>query len=245
MAEQQSLFDKTTVNMTQFQPHLGVQAGAAGYAKAQGRTYDPERALNARATGVVGHAVFQEHKAALARPMSPATSKSYDHLTREVNDQYDYMTRPKESGGLGIGVEVVDDNPYDDPKAMATDFAKTNQLRVLSTATTGGHAIWDDQTNDRFRAVHDVFGHLASGRGFSRDGEEGAYQSHAQMFSPEARGALAGETRGQNSYLNWGGGGFPENRGVTLPGWASDLDPIPPQKTRKIVPQGTQQSLGL
>jgi hypothetical protein len=93
----------------------------------------------------------------------------------------------------------------------------------LSTEATGPHHIFSDQENDRFRAVHDVFGHAATGRGFSRHGEEAAFLSHRQMFSKRALPALASETRGQNSYLNYGPGGFPEQetKPIGLPPFAS------------------------
>ena len=58
--------------------------------------------------------------------------------------------------------------------------------------------------NDVFRAVHDVFGHGMEGAGFRAQGEENAYQAHAKLFTGRALGALATETRGQNSWLNFG-----------------------------------------
>src|SRR5262249_10272335 len=48
------------------------------------------------------------------------------------------------------------------------------------------------------------FGHFKEGVGFRADGEENAWRSHAAMFSELARGALTSETRGQNSWLNYG-----------------------------------------
>jgi hypothetical protein len=71
-----------------------------------------------------------------------------------------------------------------------------------------------------FRAVHDVFGHAATGRAFDPHGEEAAFRSHYAMFSPQARPAMATETRGQNSVNNFGGlpkGEFAEQKVVTLP----------------------------
>jgi hypothetical protein len=58
--------------------------------------------------------------------------------------------------------------------------------------------------NDMFRAIHDYFGHAKEGVGFRGDGEENAWRSHASMYSPLARLALGTETRGQNSWLNYG-----------------------------------------
>jgi hypothetical protein len=58
--------------------------------------------------------------------------------------------------------------------------------------------------NDLFRAVHDVFGHGMEGAGFRAQGEENAWQAHARLYSGSALGALTSETRGQNSWLNYG-----------------------------------------
>ena len=58
--------------------------------------------------------------------------------------------------------------------------------------------------NDLFRAVHDAFGHGLEGSGFRAEGEENAWQAHIRLFAGPARGAITTETRGQNSWLNYG-----------------------------------------
>jgi hypothetical protein len=58
-------------------------------------------------------------------------------------------------------------------------------------------------TNEMFRAIHDFYGHAVHGNTFGPKGEEIAYGAHAQMFSPLARMAMASETRGQNSFVNY------------------------------------------
>lgn len=71
---------------------------------------------------------------------------------------------------------------------------------------------WPDQNgvmrqvlaNDLFRAVHDAFGHGLEGAGFRADGEENAWQAHVRLFTGSAVGAITSETRGQNSWLNYG-----------------------------------------
>jgi hypothetical protein len=57
--------------------------------------------------------------------------------------------------------------------------------------------------NEMFRAVHDAYGHGIHGNPFGAKGEEIAYHTHAQMYSPLARIAASGETRGQNSNVNY------------------------------------------
>jgi hypothetical protein len=58
--------------------------------------------------------------------------------------------------------------------------------------------------NDLFRAVHDAFGHGLEGAGFRARGEENAWQAHVRLFTGKAIGAITSETRGQNSWVNYG-----------------------------------------
>lgn len=58
--------------------------------------------------------------------------------------------------------------------------------------------------NDLFRAVHDAFGHGLEGAGFRAQGEENAWQAHIRLYTGSAQGAITSETRGQNSWLNFG-----------------------------------------
>lgn len=58
--------------------------------------------------------------------------------------------------------------------------------------------------NDLFRAVHDAFGHGLEGAGFRARGEENAFQAHSRLYTGAAIGAMASETRGQNSWVNYG-----------------------------------------
>jgi hypothetical protein len=60
------------------------------------------------------------------------------------------------------------------------------------------------RANDLFRIVHDYFGHVTHGVGFRADGEENAWRAHSAMYSPLARKAMTTETRGQNSWVNYG-----------------------------------------
>lgn len=138
--------------------------------------------------------------------LDPMAEAAYRAMAEETQRQFDILTRPISRGGLGIDVSVSDVDPYDTAKIegvrrMIEDL-NSGKLSVLSTATTGGHPYFGNDINNMFRAVHDAFGHAATGRGFNRHGEEAAYRSHARMFSPEARPALASETRAQNAYVN-------------------------------------------
>lgn len=137
---------------------------------------------------------------------------SFAAMKRDVDAQYRYLTRQ-----LGVRMQVTQDDPYASVQEMVADVRDNKRLKVLGTASTGGHPFFSNQDNDRFRFVHDAFGHAATGRGFDRHGEEAAWMSHLRMFSPEARPAMTSETRGQNAYLIVNGA-FPEQKVATLPG---------------------------
>ena len=121
---------------------------------------------------------------------------AYDQFMVEVDQQYDYLI-----GELGIVHEVTATDPYATVEEMIADIRDNHHLFTLATAATGSHADLSDAENDKKRAVHDAFGHAASGRGFDRHGEEAAYQSHAAMFSKLAQRAAVTDFRGQNATL--------------------------------------------
>ena len=58
--------------------------------------------------------------------------------------------------------------------------------------------------NDLFRAAHDAFGHGLEFAGFRERGEENAWQAHVRLFTGSAVAAITTETRGHNSWLNYG-----------------------------------------
>src|SRR5207244_312874 len=58
---------------------------------------------------------------------------------------------------------------------------------------------------DRFRAVHDIFGHAGVGGGFDRHGEYQAWLEHMSMYTGSGRDAMSSEYRGVNSAM-WASG---------------------------------------
>ena len=88
----------------------------------------------------------------------------------------------------------------------------TDQMRLENPLLEITPYVWKDQSgndkpvmvNDLFRAVHDAFGHGSEYAGFRPRGEENAWVAHSQLFTGPALKALTSETRGQNSWLNFG-----------------------------------------
>jgi signal transduction histidine kinase len=193
-------------------------------------TYNAEHGLDApsdrdwasvMADPALGTQIAADYEA--MQDYNAAAEPAYDALSGEVGEQFDFLTND-----LGIKVEFMDRDPYENVQQLRDDI-ENGHLGVLRTdATPPGHPYLSNEVNDQFRAVHDAFGHAAIGRGFDRNGEEAAYQSHAEMFSAAAVPALASETRGQNSALNYGGygarGEFAPQKFDLLPAADTEID---------------------
>lgn len=157
-------------------------------------------------------------------PEDPAVKASYNALIDETVAQLKALQKS------GLDIEFIKPgmkDPYEaSPRLAQIDVRDNNHLWVFPTdagfGSTGsataaelannpllrktGVTIGDREllANDAFRIVHDFFGHLKDGVGFRAGGEENAWRSHSRMYSKLARPAMTSETRGQNSWLNYG-----------------------------------------
>jgi hypothetical protein len=233
---QPRLFNPDDYGMKGFPAVPAVSEAARSYSATQGLKWEaPSKhvAVNPQR----GHEQYLAYRNAQRSPQeAPGIRRSYEVMREHVGKQFEHLTRPQEKGGMGFTFEAVDADPYDSPEALAQDVAN-RRIKVMKTATTGGHNFFTNEENDQFRAVHDVFGHVGIGRDFSRHGEEAAFLSHRQMFPKEAHAALASETRGQNSFLNYGPeGDFPDQgpgtKLIGLPSWVEG-DTMPKAKKPK------------
>lgn len=205
---------------------------------------DPER----------GARIAQAYQDMAHAPQDPAVREAYADLIRQTRAQYDALV------AAGYTFTFFDSNsdPYaGNPFAAMRDLRANQSMAVYGTydgyGTEGitGAAIegnpmladtglqWPDQAgtlymvtaNDLFRAVHDAFGHGVEGAGFRARGEENAWQAHVRLFTGPAVGAITSETRGQNSWLNYGPYGetnrtaklegtvFAEQKNGLMPDW--------------------------
>ena len=229
-----------------------LAAGAKSYAKGQGLPYRPGNIAAVRADPNVLHEIGGIVAKQQGAPVhiSPQMHESYAALHEHIGRQYEHLTSPVEKGGLGITHEVSAEDPYKNIGEAMNDVRVNRRLRTLATATTASGAgrpgspaldnpMMPREMNDKFRAVHDAFGHLATGRDFTRHGEAAAAQHHAAMFPPEAHPAMFSETRSQNSALIRLGN-FPENKPYVVPDWANKVQPkMPVPKRAKAEPHPT------
>lgn len=231
-------------------PNAAAQQAALDYMASTGRAYEPPTKYAAVNPGRASQ-IADAYDAMKHAPDDPEVRRAYDALVNETMQQWDQIKK------TGLKVDFIDPakgDPYGKPSDALRDIQDNNHLWVFPTeGGFGGSASKDvDITgnpllqpageingrpvvaNDIFRIVHDYFGHAQNGVGFRAGGEENAFLDHAAMFSPEARRALATETRGQNSWVNFGPFGeqnrvangadtqyAPQKTGL-LPEWVSD-----------------------
>jgi hypothetical protein len=151
-------------------------------------------------------------------PRKKDVAEAYDALINETIEQYKTILES------GLQVEFIpsgQQSPYAYPSEAVKDIIENNHMWVYSTRDGYGKGEQKIEhpmlaptafmisgevalANDLFRVVHDYFGHAKNGVGFRAEGEESAFISHASMYSDLAVKALASETRGQNSWVNFG-----------------------------------------
>jgi hypothetical protein len=193
-------------------------------ARGAGRQMDPhpESFEYAPVSSERGQQIADVYDALPHDPQNPQVAASYQAMADETRDQYNFLTE------RGVKFEPAVDDPYSSSADMIADVRDNKRLKFFLTdlddfpadhplaAPSGVYIDMPDGTrremvyNDLFRAVHDYFGHAAEGFQFGPRGEDNAWRLHASMFSPEARPAMSFETRGQNSWVNFG----PQMRGA-------------------------------
>lgn len=194
-----------------------------------------------------GKRIADEYEKMKHDPTNPEVIAAYRALAAETKAQYQAVL------DMGIKLDVIAEgmaNPYEaGPKLVHADL-KNNHLWFFPTSSgfgtltdivdnplleptdfyVGDHRML---VNDLFRVVHDVFGHGLEGAGFGPSGEENAFQAHVRMFTPLAARAMTSETRGQNSWVNFGPHGetnqadqknttYADQKTGLMPQWTTD-----------------------
>ncbi|MEO8296359.1 MAG: transglycosylase SLT domain-containing protein, partial [Burkholderiales bacterium] len=181
---------------------------------------DPERASHiAQAYADMAHA-----------PQDPRVKEAYENLVQQTVAQYkaleragyrfwfidptsrsneDYVSSPWNAMRDIRANRQMGVFPTEDGFGTNADFDPAGNPLLADTGIQWPAGSLDGEprrvlANDLFRAVHDAFGHGLEGAGFRAQGEENAWQAHVRLFTGSAVGAITTETRGQNSWLNYG-----------------------------------------
>jgi 8-oxo-dGTP pyrophosphatase MutT (NUDIX family) len=185
-----------------------LQRGVQEFIETRGGRFSvaPEVAPDVNATDIADAYDAMKHE-----PDSPAVKASYEALKKDhrgIDAQWDYATKK-----LGITFEPWNKpgQPYANSAEMKADVDNNKHLYFFRGGEMpADHPMVevDPKTgytyNEKMRAIHDLFGHAMRGHQFGAKGEENAWADHSQAFSPAAIPALTTETRGQNSWVNYG-----------------------------------------
>lgn len=186
----------------------------SAYMKSKGRDYVPPAKVE-KIDVDAAKQTADAYEAMPHAPEDPAVAASYGALGDEASDQFKFLA---EQAGVRIEPWTKPGQPYANSAEMIADVTKNNRLYYFPSEAgygadvglTGGENLMlrpgksGRPVNDEFRAVHDYMGHAAEGNQFGPLGEERAYQAHRATMPEEAIGALTSETRGQNSWVNFG-----------------------------------------
>jgi len=223
-----------------------IRALADGYAKTKGISLT-HGAPMAEIDPQHSSKIAQAFEAMPHAPNDPKVKNAYGALINETMDQFNHI----KNSGLKISkIQPGMENPYKaGSKDLFHDINNNNHLWYYPTESGFGDGQTSDHpllaptkemidgkpllANDAFRIVHDVFGHAKEGHGFGPRGEESAWRTHMPMYSPEAQKALTSETRGQNSWVNFGPHGehnrqnpgntkYAEQKAGILPDWTME-----------------------
>lgn len=134
----------------------------------------------------------------------PLVTRSYNRLAYEIMRQFNHLL----DNGYIFEAWTKEGQPYATSQEMQADVMNNKHIYFFQGGEPNpamSEVVYNGWTiNDVFRAVHDVFGHAVEGFQFGARGEENAWIHHSMMFSPLAQLALTTETRGQNSWVNFG-----------------------------------------
>lgn len=199
-----------------------LKDAAENYMKSAGLPYNPPSDYAKLDKERAGR-IADEYDKMKDAPSDPAVAKSYAAMAKETLAQWEAI---KQSGLQVEWIKPGQKDPYAlSPRLAAMDVSTNNHWWGYPTDLGYGNATDKSNTgetnpmlkatgevidgrkvvvNDVFRIVHDMMGHMKEGNGFRGEGEENAWRSHASMYSDEARPAMTAETRGQNSWVNYG-----------------------------------------
>ena len=133
----------------------------------------------------------------------PLVVLAYEQLQAQTDRQYAALTDPRGPFRFNV-VSTADLTPYADADELIASVRATRTLAVTTSSADRSHPLLDGGVGGayfRFRAVHDLVGHVATGYGFDPDGEYSAWLAQRRRYHGLARWAAATELHGEISVL--------------------------------------------
>jgi hypothetical protein len=191
----------------------GRRAGRPGTATrldAPLRRVDPDAA----------HDIAQWFQSAPARGGEQLITAAYRELQVQTDRQFAELTSP--DGPFGYTVAWTSEpTPYSSATELIEAVRATGVLEVTAARVDRDrlHPALDCAAGgayDRFRAVHDIIGHVMTGYVFDRNAEYSAWLWQTGLYHGLARWAAATELHAEHS-VTWTTRQFPEHKAVLLP----------------------------
>ena len=138
----------------------------------------------------------------------------FEALTPFINKMFDQIS-------TRVDIQFVDYHPYKDAQELRDEVKQTGVLRIATIDAE--HDIFDEETNAKFRAIHDYMAHIQAigsrGTEFTLKGELAAYNTHLKTIPQQAIPALFTEVVGQVCANHVQGGVFAEQKICLLDGF--------------------------
>jgi len=147
----------------------------------------------------------------------PLVGVAYRQLQMQTDRLFVALTDPRGPYRITV-VGTSQATPYCDAGELIASVLATRTLEVTRCDADRAHPLLGGEVGGayyRFRAVHDLIGHAATGYGFDPDGEYSAWVVQHGLYSGLARWAAATELHGEISAL-WTTGQFAEHKAALL-----------------------------
>lgn len=153
--------------------------------------------------------------------INPTVRAAYDQLARQSDVIFARLTDPDRRFLRGLRVAFTRcESPYDSDEELVRS-ARTHRVLEITTSARERdrrHPLLGCDpggTYDRFRAVHDIVGHVGPCLGFDRDGEFAAWLNQERLYDGLARWALATELHAEHS-VRWTTGTLSDHKATLI-----------------------------
>lgn len=149
----------------------------------------------------------------------PKVVAAYEALQEQSDRFFRVLTDTDCPGAIQVAFTYLT-NPYTNDQELI-DAVRNERLLEVSAAASCSERLHPllgcdlGGPYDRFRAVHDILGHVRTGLGFDRNGEYVAWRIQDQQYGGLARLALASELHAEHS-VYWTSGTLPEHKACLL-----------------------------
>ena len=173
-----------------------------------------------RVAPAVAREVAEHFGRARSTPDAPLVAAAYSQLETQTDAIFCRLTDVQQP--RAVRVEFTRSLlPYCGDRELI-DAVRTKRVLEVTTAASEPdrlHPLLECRPGgayDRFRAVHDLLGHVRPKLGFDRDGEYASWLIQDAQYRGLARWALATELHGEHS-VRWTSGDVAEHKATLLP----------------------------